>query len=74
VKGNGNLLVGFDYTGLLGLKPVDWFEIKLGKKQFRLTPIDASDHEDRGKRSLQFQVTSLLNLRGRAPTVFNPQT
>ena len=46
VQGNGNLLVGMAYTGLLGLKPGDEFEIKLGKKQIRLIPVGASGEED----------------------------
>ncbi len=46
VQGNGNLLVGMAYTGLLGLKPGDEFEIKLGKKQIRLIPVGGSDDED----------------------------
>jgi hypothetical protein len=46
VQGNGNLLVGMAYTGLLGLKPGDEFEIKLGKKQIRLIPVGTSDEED----------------------------
>ncbi len=46
VQFNGNLLVGVAYTGLLGLKPGDEFEIKLGKKQIRLIPAGASDEED----------------------------
>jgi hypothetical protein len=36
VQGNGNLLVGMAYTGLLDLNPGDEFEIKLGKKQIKL--------------------------------------
>ena len=46
VQGNGNLLVGKAYTGLLDLKPGDEFEIKLGRKQIRLIPVGASDEED----------------------------
>ena len=38
VQGNGNLLVGKAYTALLGLKPGDEFEIKLGRKQIKLIP------------------------------------
>jgi len=45
VQGNGNLLVGMAYTGLLGLNPGDEFEIKLGKKQIRLIPVGASDED-----------------------------
>ena len=38
VQGNGNLLVGKAYTALLGLKPGDEFEIRLGRKQIKLVP------------------------------------
>ena len=43
VQGNGNLLIGKAYTALLDLKPGDEFEIKLGRKQIRLTPVGGSD-------------------------------
>ncbi|WP_094555526.1 AbrB family transcriptional regulator [Synechococcus sp. 1G10] len=46
VQGNGNLLVGKAYTGLLDLKPGDEFEIKVGKKQIRLIPVGAADEEE----------------------------
>ena len=46
VQGNGNLLVGMAYTGLMELKPGDEFEIKLGKKSIRLIPVGASEEED----------------------------
>ena len=46
VQGNGNLLVGMAYTGMLNLTPGDEFEIKLGKKSIRLIPVGGSD-EDR---------------------------
>ena len=46
VQGNGNLLIGKAYTALLDLKPGDEFEIKLGRKQIRLTPVGASDEDD----------------------------
>ena len=42
VQGNGNLLIGKAYTGLLDLKAGDEFEIKLGKKQIRLLPTEES--------------------------------
>ena len=42
VQGNGNLLIGKAYTALLDLKAGDEFEIKLGKKQIRLLPTEAS--------------------------------
>jgi|TARA_A100001037_G_scaffold286639_1_gene295231 hypothetical protein len=38
VQGNGNLLIGKAYTALLDLKPGDNFEIKMGRKGFRLVP------------------------------------
>ena len=43
VQGNGNLLVGMAYTGLLDLEPGDEFEIKLGRKQILLIPIGAAE-------------------------------
>jgi len=46
VQGNGNLLVGKAYTALLGLRPGEEFEIKLGRKQIRLVPAGSSDDED----------------------------
>jgi len=46
VQGNGNLLVGKAYTALLGLRPGDEFEIKLGRKQIRLVPAGSSHDED----------------------------
>jgi hypothetical protein len=46
VQGNGNLLVGKAYTGLLGLKASDEMEIKLGRKQIRLIPVGSADEED----------------------------
>ncbi len=46
VQGNGNLLVGKAYTALLGLKPGDEFEIKLGRKQVRLVPVGGEEGED----------------------------
>jgi len=39
VQFNGNLMVGKAYTALLDLKPGDEFEIKLGRRQIRLTPL-----------------------------------
>ena len=42
VQGNGNLLVGKAYTAMLNLEPGDEFEIKLGKKAIRLTPMGAA--------------------------------
>ena len=46
VQGNGNLLIGKAYTALLDLKPGDEFEIKLGRKQIRLTPVGGSDEDE----------------------------
>ena len=46
VQGNGNLLVGNAYTAMLGLKPGDEFEIKLGRKQVRLVPAGAAESDD----------------------------
>ena len=46
VQFNGNLMVGNAYTAMLGLKPGDEFEIKLGRKQVRLAPIGAVDSDD----------------------------
>ena len=46
VQGNGNLLIGKAYTALLDLKPGDEFEIKLGRKQIRLTPVGATEDDD----------------------------
>ena len=45
VQGNGNLLVGMAYTGMLNLNPGDEFEIKLGKKSIRLIPVGGSDED-----------------------------
>ena len=46
VQGNGNLLVGKAYTGLLSLSPGDEFEIKLGRKQIRLVPVGGADEDE----------------------------
>ena len=40
VQGNGNLLIGKAYTALQNLEAGEDFEIKLGRKQIRLVPID----------------------------------
>ena len=45
VQGNGNLLVGKAYTAMLGLEPGAEFDIKLGKKAIRLTPVGSSEEE-----------------------------
>ncbi len=39
VQFNGNLMVGKAYTNLLGLRPGDEFDIKLGKHHIRLVPL-----------------------------------
>ncbi|MFM7170670.1 MAG: AbrB family transcriptional regulator [Cyanobium sp.] len=46
VQGNGNLLIGKAYTGMLDLKPGDEFEIKLGRKQIRLVPAGSTEEEE----------------------------
>ena len=46
VQGNGNLLIGKAYRALLYMKPGDEFEIKLGRKQIRLTPVGGSDEDE----------------------------
>ncbi len=46
VQFNGNLMVGKAYTAMLGLKPGDEFEIKLGRKQVRLVPVGAEGGEE----------------------------
>ncbi|MEA5416219.1 AbrB family transcriptional regulator [Synechococcus sp. BA-132 BA5] len=46
VQGNGNLLVGKAYTGLLDLRPGDEFEIKLGRKQICLVPAGGVDEDE----------------------------
>ena len=37
--------MGKAYTAQLGLQPGDEFEIKLGRKQFKLVPIGGSDED-----------------------------
>ena len=46
VQGNGNLLVGKAYTAMLDLRPGDEFEIKLGRKQIRLVPVEGDGEEE----------------------------
>jgi hypothetical protein len=46
VQFNGNLMVGKAYTALLDLKPGDEFEIKLGRRQIRLTPLGAAPESE----------------------------
>ncbi|WP_320676519.1 AbrB family transcriptional regulator [Prochlorococcus sp. MIT 1300] len=45
VQGNGNLLIGKAYTALQDLKPGDDFQIKLGRKQIKLTPVGGDDED-----------------------------
>ena len=45
VQGNGNLLVGKAYTAVLDLKPGDEFEIKLGRKQIKLIPLNTAEED-----------------------------
>ncbi len=45
IQFNGNLLVGKAYTAQLGLKPGDEIEIKPGRKQIQLVPLDAAEEE-----------------------------
>ena len=40
VHQNGQIVIGSSYTELMGLKPGDEFEIKLGHKHIRLIQID----------------------------------
>lgn len=40
VHQNGQIVIGSSYTELMGLKPGDEFEIKLGHKHIRLVQID----------------------------------
>ena len=46
VQGNGNLLIGKDYTAMLDLQPGDEFDIKLGRKQIRLIPVGGSEEDE----------------------------
>ena len=46
VQGNGNLLVGKAYTAMLDLQPGDEFEIKLGRKQIKLSPAGSVEDDD----------------------------
>ena len=46
VQGNGNLLVGKAYTAMMELEPGAEFEIKLGKKAIRLTPVGGAEDEE----------------------------
>lgn len=61
VQFNGNLLIGKAYTAQLGLQPGDEFEIKLGKKQIRLIPLNetvmniSNDMEDMDHDSMDNQ-------------------
>jgi hypothetical protein len=46
VQFNGNLMVGKACTAMLGLKPGDEFEIKLGRKQIRIVPVGDREEEE----------------------------
>ena len=46
VQGNGNLLIGKAYTAMLDLQPGDEFDIKLGRKQIRLSPVGGSEEDE----------------------------
>jgi hypothetical protein len=46
VQGNGNLLIGKAYTAMLDLNPGDEFEIKLGRKQIRLSPLGVAEEDE----------------------------
>ena len=43
---NGNLMVGKAYTAMLGLKPGDTCEIKLGRMLVRLLPVGGEEGEE----------------------------
>lgn len=45
VQSNGNLLIGSAYTKQLNLQVGDEFEIKLGRRQIRLVPVNSTDEE-----------------------------
>lgn len=45
VQSNGNLLIGSAYTQLMGLKPGDKLEIKLGRKHIHLRQIEGDEVE-----------------------------
>lgn len=45
VQSNGNLLIGSAYTQLMGLKPGDKLEIKLGRKHIHLRQVEDDETE-----------------------------
>lgn len=45
VQSNGNLLIGSAYTQLMGLKPGDKLEIKLGRKHIHLRQIEGDEDD-----------------------------
>ena len=45
VQFNGNLMVGKAYTAMLDLKPGDEFEIRLGRNQIKLIPLNGSEDD-----------------------------
>lgn len=61
VQFNGNLMVGKAYTALLGLKPGDEFEIKLGRKQIKLIPIGAADEDNEGAEQEIVETTEAVS-------------
>ena len=46
VDSNGDLEIDKEYTELLDLNPGDQFDIKIGRKGFRLVPCDDYDEEN----------------------------
>jgi len=46
VHQNGQIVIGSAYTALMGLKPGDEFEIKLGYKHIHLIQLDSSKSEE----------------------------
>jgi AbrB-like transcriptional regulator len=46
VQKNGNLLIGSVYTQLMGLKPGDELEIRLGRKHIHLKQFGSSESEE----------------------------
>ncbi|MCP9848742.1 AbrB family transcriptional regulator [Cyanobium sp. Morenito 9A2] len=67
VQFNGNLMVGKAYTALLGLRPGDDFEIKLGPQQIRLLPLGASAVDPDVEGPMGAHGISHGNARGKPP-------
>ncbi len=61
VQGNGNLLVGKAYTNQLCLEPGDKIEIKLGRKQITLVPLDTLRDKPHLAPSLDTSGNALVN-------------